>query len=82
MGTGKEGVGVHLLSDWEGRPQAGNGLVETSHGCGCGWWGEEEGMGSSPQEVGGSVALGIWIGYQKILTSAKEVSLLSVVRPC
>lgn len=39
-------------------------------------------MGSSPQEVGGSVALGIWIGYQKILTSAKEVSLLSVVRPC
>lgn len=39
-------------------------------------------MGSSPQEVGGSVALGIWIGYQKILTSAKEVCLLSVVRPC
>ena len=36
-------MGVHLLSDWEGRPQAGNGLVETSHGFGCGWWGEEEG---------------------------------------
>ena len=40
------------------------------------------GMASSPQEMGGSVALGTWIGYQKVLTSAKEVCLLSVVRAC
>lgn len=65
--------GCPPVSDWEGRPQAGNSLVETSHEgvCVCAF---------SPQEVGGSVALGTWIGYQKILTSAKEVCLLSVVR--
>lgn len=27
-GTGKQGVGVHLLSAWEGRPQAVNSFAE------------------------------------------------------
>ena len=26
------------VSDWEGRPQAGNSLVETSHQGVCVWW--------------------------------------------
>ena len=26
------------VSDWEGRLQAGNSLVETSHQAGCVWW--------------------------------------------